>query len=89
MRSSIAIQEVHMRCEECGVRLWQAGEVVPPGIYMRVDDETHPVMALDQAGPLPASLDGRVALYHLVAPTYTCPRCGRHGACAGDQPRIA
>lgn len=69
-----------MQCEECGVPLWQAGEVVPPGMYMRVDDEAHAVVSLERAGPLPASLDGHIALYHEVAPTYTCSTCGRHGA---------
>lgn len=77
-----------MRCEECGVRLYEAGEVARPGIYMRVDDELHGVVTLDVAGPLPASLDGRIAFYHAVAPTYTCAACGRHGsaqAAGGDQ----
>lgn len=74
-----------MRCEECGMPLWQAGEVVPAGLYQRVDDEAHSVVTLEQAGPLPASLDGHVALYHAVAATYTCPACGRHGSAAGGR----
>ncbi len=69
-----------MKCEECGMVLWRAGEVVPAGMYMRVDTPVHSVVSLDQAGPLPASLDGRVALYHLVAVGYTCPACGRQGS---------
>ncbi len=69
-----------MRCEECGLPLWQAGGVVPTGMYMRMDDEAHSVVTLDHAGALPASLDGHVALYHAVAVTYTCKVCGQHGS---------
>lgn len=70
------------RCEECGLPLWQAGEVVPAGMYQRMDDagETHPVVILDRAGPLRASLDGHIALYHAVAATYTCHTCGHHAS---------
>jgi hypothetical protein len=50
--------------------------MVPAGMYMRVDDEAHAVVELDRAGPLPASLDGHVALYHAVAATYSCRACG-------------
>ena len=52
-----------MTCEECGTRLWKAGETAPAGIYMRADDSLMRTIAFERAGPLPASLDGHVALY--------------------------
>ncbi len=76
-----------MRCEECGVRLCEAGELVPAGMYRRVDDARHAVVTLDEAGPLPASLDGHIALYHAVAATYTCAECGRHGSASTEESR--
>ena len=47
-----------MRCEECQMPLWKAGEVVPAGTYVRVDDRSYRTVMLDQEGPLPATFDG-------------------------------
>jgi hypothetical protein len=56
-------KEVRLRCEECQMPLWKAGEVVPMGTYVRVDDRSYHPVKLDQDGPLPATFDGHVALY--------------------------
>lgn len=52
-----------LRCEECQIPLWKAGEVVPVGTYVRVDDQSYRSVILDQEGPLPATFDGHVAMY--------------------------
>ena len=52
-----------MQCEECQMPLWKAGEVVPAGTYVRVDDRSYRAVTLEQDGSLPATFDGRVALY--------------------------
>ena len=44
-----------------------AGQVVPPGCYARVDVRSGRLIILESRGPLPASLDGRVAVYEPVA----------------------
>jgi hypothetical protein len=44
-----------------------AGCIVPPGCYVRVDRPTGRRVILERAGPLPASLDGSVAVYERVA----------------------
>lgn len=62
-RESINHEDVHRRCEECQMPLWQAGEVVPAGTYVRVDDRSYHAVLLDQEGPLPATFDGHAALY--------------------------
>ncbi len=46
--------------------VWKAGEVVPAGIYARIDDESYHVVVLSREGYLPASFDGHVALYRAV-----------------------
>ncbi|MBF6592317.1 MAG: hypothetical protein IVW57_17530, partial [Ktedonobacterales bacterium] len=51
------------QCEECGTHLYQAGEHVPVGTYLRVDDGSFQRVSLAAAGPLPASFDGHVARY--------------------------
>lgn len=56
-------REVCLRCEECQTPLWRAGEVVPAGTYVRVDDRSYRAVMLDQEGPLPATFDGHIALY--------------------------
>lgn len=56
-------KEVRFRCEECQMPLWKAGEVVPVGTYVRVDDRSYHPVSLDQEGPLPATFDGHIALY--------------------------
>lgn len=52
-----------MWCEECQAHIWKAGERVPAGTYLRIDDESSRIVVLLQEGPLPASFDGHVALY--------------------------
>lgn len=49
--------------EEYGVQVWQAGESVPAGIYLRVDNHSYRAIVLEQPGPLPASYDGHIAYY--------------------------
>lgn len=49
--------------EEFQEYIWQAGEIVPSGTYVRVDDERHRMVTLDCQGPLPATFDGHIALY--------------------------
>ena len=53
------------------VSVWRAGEVVPPGTYMRVDDELRRIVVLEETGPLPPGFDGRVAIYCRAAPKLT------------------
>jgi hypothetical protein len=40
-----------------------AGHVAPPGHYVRVDVVNGRRIILERAGPLPASLDGSIAVY--------------------------
>lgn len=51
--------------------LYLAGERVPAGAYRQV--ETHRVVRLDHEDHLPASLDGRVACYVRLAPSWRQP----------------
>ena len=62
-----------MQCEECQQELWKAGEIVPAGVYARVDDRSYHLVTLEQEGPLPASFDGHTAWYCSSA----C-RCATH-----------
>ncbi|HEU0028344.1 MAG TPA: hypothetical protein VFQ25_14620 [Ktedonobacterales bacterium] len=77
--------ERHGRCEECGTRLYQAGEQASAGEYLRVDDGSFQRLSLPADGALPASFDGRVALYRLAAASCVCERRvrGDSGARAG------
>ena len=59
-----------MLCEGCQAPVWKAGEVVPAGAYVRIDDDSYRQITLDQDGPLPASFDGHVALYRAAAKVY-------------------
>lgn len=70
-----------MRCDECGGKLYQAGEVVPAGEYARVDDGSFRRLVLDRTGPLPATFDGHVAEYRDAATSCTCAE--RHSASVG------
>lgn len=56
-------EEIAMKCEECQQELWKAGDIVPAGAYARVDDQSYHVVLLEQAGRLPATFDGHLALY--------------------------
>lgn len=62
-REAVNHEVVHLRCEECQIPLWKAGEVVPAGTYARVDDRSYHTVLLDHEGPLPATFDGHAALY--------------------------
>lgn len=62
-RKPESASEDFFRCEECQTLLWKAGEIVPAGIYTRVDDRSYRAVVLEQEGPLPATFDGHIALY--------------------------
>jgi hypothetical protein len=57
-----------MWLDEALVPVWKAGEVAPAGNYVRIDNRSYHLVTLDQPGPLPASFDGRVALYRAASP---------------------
>lgn len=57
-----------MWLDEALVPLWRAGEVAPPGNYVRIDNRSYSLVTLDHPGPLPASFDGQVALYRAASP---------------------
>ncbi|SRR5690348_5503753 len=61
-------------CEECGTRLYRAGDQVPAGTYLRVDDGSFQRLSLPAAGSLPASFDGHVAQYRAAAAPCVCQR---------------
>jgi hypothetical protein len=63
-----------MHCEECGNVVYQAGETVPAGVYMRIDDGSLRRVALTRRGPLPASFDGHIATYRGAASACACER---------------
>ncbi len=63
-----------MECDECGARLYEAGERVPAGAYMRVDDLSFAVVRLDDEDSLPPSFDGHIAFYRAAAATCACQR---------------
>jgi hypothetical protein len=54
-----------MWSEEDHMEIWKAGEVVPAGVYVRIDDHSYRSVVLNQTDRLPASYDGRVAWYAL------------------------
>jgi hypothetical protein len=74
------------RCEECGTHIYQAGERVAGGTYLRVDDGSFQRLVVAPDGILPASFDGHVARYRLAAASCVCERRAREGA-ATEQPR--
>lgn len=61
-------------CEECGTRIYQAGERAPLGEYLRVDDGSFNRITLTAGAVLPASFDGHIALYRLAAAPCVCQR---------------
>ena len=71
-----------VRCEECGTRLFRAGQRVTAGVYLRVDDGSFQRLRLISGEMLPASLDGHIALYRAAAAPCACER--RHHA-AGNE----
>ena len=48
---------------EYQTEVYRAGEIVSPGVYMRIDDGSRRTVVLEQAGPLPPGFDGHVAIY--------------------------
>ena len=64
----------HPLCDECGTRLYQAGERVHAGTYLRVDDESFQRVRVSTGGGLPASFDGHIALYRAAAAPCVCER---------------
>ena len=75
---TIGVREVVMRCDECETALYEAGEIVPAGNYVRVDDRSFRRVALARRGSLPPSFDGHIALYRSAAAPCACER--RHAA---------
>ncbi len=75
----------HETCDECGDRLYQAGERVPAGAYLRVDDDSFQQVRLAVSGALPPSFDGHVALYRTAAAPCVCAR--RRGVIEIEAPR--
>lgn len=74
------------QCEECGTRIYQAGEWVESGAYLRVDDGSFQALQLASRGALPASFDGHVALYRAAAASCACERRhSDHNAIAAHQ----
>ena len=63
-----------MRCDECGIALFEAGATVPAGTYVRVDDRSFRRVTLQQRGPLPPSFDGHIAEYRSAAASCLCER---------------
>ncbi|HEY7849786.1 MAG TPA: hypothetical protein VIC27_06950 [Ktedonobacterales bacterium] len=76
-------------CDECGACLFQAGELVPAGAYLRVDDESFQRVSLVSNGALPASFDGHVALYRAAATPCACELRRRLPAHAGAGSHVA
>ncbi len=68
------LDERHGQCEECGTHLYQAGDRAPAGTYLRVDDGSFKRLSLMADGALPATFDGRVALYRAAADPCICER---------------
>lgn len=62
------------RCEECDTPLYQAGEFVSAGDYLRVDDGSFQRVRLSALEQLPASFDGHIALYRAAAAPCACER---------------
>lgn len=62
------------QCEECGTRIYQAGERVAGGTYLRVDDNSFMRLVVSAGDALPASFDGHVALYRVAAAPCVCER---------------
>lgn len=62
------------QCEECGTRIYQAGERVAGGTYLRVDDSSFLRLVVSAGGTLPASFDGHIALYRVAAAPCVCER---------------
>jgi hypothetical protein len=52
--------------EEYQAQIWKAGEIVPAGTYVRIDQQSYRLVTLDCEGPLPATFDDHVACYRTL-----------------------
>jgi hypothetical protein len=66
-----------MEAELSSTEVWHAGEIVPAGAYLRLDDDLRRIVVLEQRGALPPGFDGRIALYCRAAPRLSLPLAGR------------
>lgn len=66
-----------MFSEEYQMSVWKAGEIVPAGTYVRIDDRSYRTIILDSPGPLPATFDGHVALYSVSIEVYPQLKSGK------------
>jgi hypothetical protein len=64
-----------------------AGELVPPGVYVRVDAWPERRVVLAHSGVLPASLDGQVACYRRRPDPVAAPTGRRVAEAADDETR--
>ncbi len=78
-------REERMWLDETQFPLWKAGEVVPAGVYVRIDDRSYHRVRLEQDGPLPASFDGQIACYR-AAPAFEQGR-RKSGTARASAPR--
>jgi hypothetical protein len=69
--------------------LYLAGEVVPPGEYVRVDAWPESRVVLAREGRLPASFDGRVAAYQRLPPAPRAPTAVEQDSTFSDTPASA
>lgn len=66
-------------CVECGTRMFQAGDHAPPGIYLRIDDDSFRRVEVAIGERLPVTFDGHVALYRAAAAPCVCgPKLRAH-----------
>ena len=66
-------------CEECGTRMFQAGDYAPSGVYLRIDDDSFQRIEVAIGERLPVTFDGHVALYRAAAAPCVCgPRLRAH-----------
>lgn len=77
-----------MDCEECGAHVWRAGNIVPAGTYVRIDDRSYKLVVLAANGPLPATFDGHVARYRIAGVTCACMERACATPASEDAPRV-
>jgi hypothetical protein len=71
---------------EDGGRVYLAGQRVAPGRYRRVEPADGRMIELERWDALPASLDGRVAVYLRVEERTPAPARGATGRSAASRP---
>ena len=64
-----------------------AGELVPPGVYVRVDAWPERRVVLEHSGVLPASFDGQVACYRIRPDPVPAPARREAASAAGGATR--